>query len=335
MPRVRLAHLPTPLEEMANLSARLGGPRLLVKRDDCTGVAMGGNKARQAEWYFGAVTAAGADTVITTGAVQSNHARMTCAYARRLGLACEIQLEHRVKGQGEIYAKSGNVLLNRLLGARIHEYPDGEDEKGADESLALIAARVKSEGGTPFVIPLSPDHPPVGALGYLEAASEILGQAAAMALTIDAFVVPSGSASTHAGLLAGLRALGSKAPVMGVCVRRDAESQAARVAAKSSATERFAGLPELVSAPDIWVDDGYLGSGYGQSTPEMMEAMRLAGECEGLLLDPVYTAKSMAGLIGAVRKGVFKAGETVAFLHTGGTPALFAYGDLFDQPVDT
>ena len=335
LPRVRLAHLPTPLEEMANLSARLGGPRLLVKRDDCTGVAMGGNKALQAEWYFGAVMADGADTVITTGAVQSNHARMTCAYARRLGLACEIQLEHRVKGQGEIYAKSGNVLLNRLLGARIHEYPDGEDEKGADENLALIAARVKSEGGKLFVIPLSPDHPPVGALGYLEAASKILGQAAAMALTIDAFVVPSGSASTHAGLLAGLRALGSKARVLGICVRRDAKSQAARVAAKSSATERLAGLPELVSAADIWVDDDYLGPGYGQSTPEMMEAMRLAGECEGLLLDPVYTAKSMAGLIGAVRDGVFKAGETVVFLHTGGTPALFAYGELFDQPTET
>ena len=191
LPRVRLAHLPTPLEEMANLSARLGGPRLLVKRDDCTGVAMGGNKARQAEWYFGAVMAAGADTVITTGAVQSNRARMTCAYARRLGLACEIQLEHRVKGQGEIYAKSGNVLLNRLLGARIHEYPDGEDEKGADENLALIAARVKSEGGKLFVIPLSPDHPPVGALGYLEAASEILGQAAAMEAILTGEPIPA------------------------------------------------------------------------------------------------------------------------------------------------
>jgi D-cysteine desulfhydrase/L-cysteate sulfo-lyase len=320
---------------MANLSARLGGPRLLVKRDDCTGVAMGGNKARQAEFYFGAVLAAGADTVITTGAVQSNHARMTCAYARRLGLAVEIQLEHRVQGQGDSYANSGNVLLDRLLGARIHEYPDGEDEKGADENLALIAARVKSEGGTPFVIPLSPDHPPVGALGYLEAASEILDQAAAMAITIDAIVVPSGSASTHAGLLAGLRALGSDTRVFGVCVRRDAPSQAVRVAARATATERLAGLPELVSAADIWVSDDYLGPGYGLSTPEMMDAMRLAGECEGLLLDPVYTAKSMAGLVGAIRDGVFQAGETIVFLHTGGTPALFAYPGLFDQPVET
>lgn len=329
IPRVRLAHLPTPLEDMANLSARLGGPRLLVKRDDCTGVAMGGNKARQAEWYFGAVMAAGADTVITTGAVQSNHARMTCAYARRLGLACEIQLEHRVKGRGGNYLNSGNVLLDRLLGARIHEYPDGEDEQGADENLAAIAARVKSEGGTPFVIPLSPEHPPLGALGYLEAASELLDQAAAMAIDIDAVVVPSGSASTHAGLLAGLRALGSDARVFGVCVRRDAPSQSKRVAAKAAATERLAGLPRAVTAADIWVSDAYLGPGYGQSTPEMMEAMRLAGECEGLLLDPVYTAKSMAGLVGAVRDGVFAAGETVVFLHTGGTPALFAYDDLF------
>ncbi len=335
LPRVRLAHLPTPLEDMPNLGARLGGPRLLVKRDDCTGVAMGGNKARQAEWYFGAALEAGADTVITTGAVQSNHARMTCAYARRLGLAVEIQLEHRVSGRGEIYANSGNVLLDRLLGARIHEYPDGEDEKGADENLARIAARVKSEGGKPYVIPLSPDHPPVGALGYLEAASEILGQAAAMAITIDAIVVPSGSASTHAGLLAGLRALGSDARVFGVCVRRDAESQAKRVAMRSAETEILAKLPNAVSAADIWVSDDYLGPGYGQSTPEMMEAMRLAGECEGLLLDPVYTSKSMAGLVGAIRDGVFAAGETIVFLHTGGTPALFAYPELFDQSVET
>jgi len=334
-PRARLAHLPTPLEEMPNLSARLGGPRLLVKRDDCTGVAMGGNKARQAEFYFGAVLAAGADTVITTGAVQSNHARMTCAYARRLGLACEIQLEQRVRGMGELYANSGNVLLDRLLGARIHDYPDGEDEKGADENLAVIAARVKAEGGAPFVIPLGPDHPPVGALGYLEAAGEILDQAAAMTLTIDAIVVPSGSASTHAGLLAGLRALGSDARVLGVCVRRDAKSQAERVATRTAGTERLAGLPTAVSAADVWVSDDYLGPGYGRSTPEAMAAMRLAGECEGLLLDPVYTAKSMAGLIGAVRDGVFKAGETVVFLHTGGTPTLFAYEDLLHQPVET
>ena len=145
-PRVRLAHLPTPLEAMDNLSKKLGGPRLYVKRDDCTGVAMGGNKARQAEFYFGKAVVEGVDTIITTGAFQSNHVRMTCAYARKLGMECEIQLEHRVAGKGGTYLNSGNVLLDRLFGARIHEYPDGEDEAGADRNLGKIADDVRAAG---------------------------------------------------------------------------------------------------------------------------------------------------------------------------------------------
>ena len=151
---------------------------------------------------------------------------MSCAYARKLGMACEIQLEHRVAGRDGAYLESGNVLLDHLLGARIHEYPDGEDEQGADENLAKIAARIESEGGTPFVIPLSADHPPVGALGYVEAADELLDQAAAMGIDIDVVVLPTGSASTHAGMLAGLRARGSTARVYGICVRREAATQA-------------------------------------------------------------------------------------------------------------
>ncbi len=328
IPRVRLAHLPTPLESMENLSQRLGGPSLIVKRDDCTGVALGGNKARQAEFYFGQAVAAGADTAITTGAFQSNHARMTCAYARKLGMACEIQLEHRVAGKGNSYLNSGNVLLDRLLGARIHEFSDGEDEKGADENLARIAAAVAADGGKPFVIPLGADHPPVGALGYVEAADELLNQATAMDINIDIVVLSSGSASTHAGMLVGLRALGNKARVLGVCVRRDQAAQAARVLARSNATAELAGLPVTITEEDVLVTDSYLGSGYGQLTPEAREAMTLAAECEGLILDPVYTAKAMAGLIGAVREGSIDSHETAVFLHTGGTPALFAYDEL-------
>lgn len=316
-PRVQLAHLPTPLEAMENLSKRLGGPRLFIKRDDCTGVAMGGNKARQAEFYLGRAVAEGADTVITTGAVQSNHARMTCAYARRLGMACEIQLEHRVAGKGDTYLKSGNVLLDRLLGARIHEYPDGEDKAGADRNLRRIAERVASEGGKPYVIPLGADHPPVGALGYVEAASELLGQADAMGIAFDTVVVPSGSASTHGGMLAGLKAMGSPARVLGVCVRRDAGAQAARVLQRTRETLELAGLSADITEADVHVTDAYLGDGYGRLNDAAREAMTFAAECEGFLLDPVYTAKSMAGLIGAVRDGSIGSNETAVFLHTG------------------
>jgi D-cysteine desulfhydrase/L-cysteate sulfo-lyase len=327
-PRVRLAHLPTPLEPMDNLSKRLGGPKLFVKRDDCTGVAMGGNKARQAEFYMGKAVAAGADTVVTTGAFQSNHARMICAYARKLGMACEIQLEHRVAGKGDTYLNSGNVLLDRLLGARIHVFPDGEDEAGADRNLRRIADGIASEGGKPFVIPLGADHPPTGALGYIEAAVELLRQAAAMSIEIDTLVVPSGSASTHAGLLAGLLASGSGMRVLGICVRRDAVAQAERVLVRTKETLELAGLSATVTASDVLVTDAYLGAGYGQLNADSREAMTLAAECEGLLLDPVYTAKSMAGLIGAVRDGTIAQGETAVFLHTGGTPALFAYEEF-------
>lgn len=329
-PRVRLAHLPTPLEAMENLSKKLGGPSLYIKRDDCTGVAMGGNKARQAEFYFGKAVAEGADTIVTTGAFQSNHVRMSCAYARKLGMECEIQLEHRVAGGGDTYLNSGNVLLDRMFGARIHEYPDGEDEAGADRNLGKIADSVRAAGGKPYVIPLAAGHPPTGALGYVEAAAELMNQAAAMGIDIGTVVLPSGSASTHAGMLAGLRALGSTVRVLGVCVRRNAEAQGPRVLKRTRETMALAGLPVEITEADVQVTDGYFGDGYGQLTESAREAMTLAAECEGLLLDPVYTAKAMAGLIGAVRDGTIAQDETAVFLHTGGTPALFAYEEFLE-----
>ena len=305
---------------MDNLSKRLCGPRLYVKRDDCTGVAMGGNKARQAEFYIGKAVAAGADTVVTTGAFQSNHARMICAYARRLGMGCEIQLEHRVAGKGDTYLNSGKKHPRPLR--------EAADEAGADRNLGRIADNIASEGGKPFVIPLGAGHPPTGALGYVEAADELLVQAAASGIEIDALVVPSGSASTHAGLLAGLLALGSKVRVLGICVRRDAVAQAERVLVRTNETLALAGLSATVGESDVQVTDAYLGGGYGQLNAPAREAMTLAAECEGLLLDPVYTAKSMAGLIGAVRGGDIAPDETAVFLHTGGTPALFAYDEF-------
>ena len=328
-PRVSLAHMPTPLESMPNLTRLLGGPDLLVKRDDCTGLAMGGNKARQLEFYFGEAMAQKADTVIITGAIQSNFTRQTAAAAAKLSMACHIQLEHRVPTTAPEYEASGNVLLDRLLGPTIHYFSEGEDEATADKALDDIADQVRAEGGNPYVIHLSANHPPLGALGYVVGAGEFLDQAAERGLAIDAVVLPSGSAATHAGVLVGLKSRNSDIEVRGVCVRRNKDQQFERVLRQAIATAEMASFPGAVTKDDIHVTDNYLGPGYGQSTPEMLEAMTLAAREEGLILDPVYTGKSMAGLIGMVRSGHFKFGQTVLYLHTGGTPAVFGYSSIF------
>ncbi len=326
-PRAELAHKPTPLEAMPNLSEALGGPDLFVKRDDCTGLAMGGNKARQLEFYFGAAVAESADTAIITGATQSNFARQAAAAARKLGMTCEIQLEHRVPETNDDYENSGNVLLDRILGARIHTYPEGEDEAGADAALK----EVRAKGGNPYIIPLGMDHPPTGALGYVDAAFEFLDQIDDRGLRVDGVVLGSGSAATHAGFLSGLRYRESPIPVYGICVRRGQDQQAPRVLQRVRETEELLGVPHAVTEDDIWVNDAYLGPGYGQSSPEMIEAVTLAARTEGILLDPVYTGKVMAGLIGLVRGGEFKPGQNIVFLHTGGTPALFGYRKVLEN----
>ena len=230
LPRVPLGHVPTPIEAMPNLAARLGtAARLFVKRDDCTGLAFGGNKVRQLEFYVGEAGARGADTILITGAVQSNFARLAAAAARTLGMDCHVQLEDRVPGTGQLYRESGNVLLDRMLGATLHAYPTGEDEAGADRRLDDLAAALARDGRRPYVIHLGPDYPPLGALGYVVAAREIHAQLAAQDLAVDEIVVPSGSGATHAGLLFGLRVLGWTGTVTGVCVRRAAAQQRARI----------------------------------------------------------------------------------------------------------
>ncbi|MDA0306302.1 MAG: D-cysteine desulfhydrase family protein [Proteobacteria bacterium] len=325
-PRTRLCNLPTPLDPLEGLTRELGGPKLFIKRDDMTGLAMGGNKARQLEFYLGEALEQGADTVITTGAIQSNHACMTAA-AAKLGLACHIQLETRVPDKGPEYGRTGNALLDRIFGATVHYFPEGEDEKAADDAIDAIADDIRGNGGRPYVIHLGNDPRPLGALGYVDAAGEILDQAADMGIGIDAVVLASGSGSTHTGLLTGLRAHSGKARVLGICVRRDRESQKTRIAHRLADVGRLCNHPDIVSEDDIWLNDDYLGAGYGQSTPQMLEATSLIARTEGILVDPVYTGKAMSGLIGLVRDGFFKKGENVLFLHTGGVAAVFAYGD--------
>ena len=323
-PRVRLGHAPTPLDPAPNLGAALGID-LRIKREDCTGLALGGNKVRQLEFHFGEARARGADTVLVTGAVQSNLVRIAAAAGRKLGMAVHIQLEDRVADGGETYRTSGNLLLDRVLGATLHAFPEGEDEAAADAAMERRAEMLAAEGRKPYVIHSAPGHAPLGGLGYVLAAEEIAEQASGAGF--DAVVCASGSALTHAGLLVGLRALGEQVPVLGICVRRDADRQGARVARVAAALAAMIECPDTFDAGGVDVSDAVLAPGYGRLNEAVREAMALAARHEGLLLDPVYTAKAMAGLIAHVRSGRIAPGSRVLFVHTGGQPALFAYAD--------
>lgn len=321
-PRVEATHAPTPVEVLPRLGAACGLD-LWVKRDDCTGIAFGGNKVRQLEFYIGAAQAKGADTLLITSAVQSNFMRTAAAMGRRFGMECHIQLEDRVPDASALYQSNGNVLLDKLFGATFHSYPEGEDEAGADASVAAIAEGLKAEGKTPYVIPLGADSAPTGALGYVAAALELVE---ADLPPFDDIIVSSGSALTHAGLLLGLRALGNTTPVYGVCVRRNAEAQSARVAKRTADVAVLLGLDVQVPSTDVRLFGGVLAPGYGQLNDAVLSAIKQTAQLEGLLLDPVYTGKAMAGAL-ALAKAKKLAGRRVLFWHTGGTPALFAYAD--------
>jgi D-cysteine desulfhydrase family pyridoxal phosphate-dependent enzyme len=325
-PRVKIAHVPTALEEMPNLTRALGGPELFVKRDDNTGVAFGGNKARQLEYYFGEALEQGADTILITGAVQSNYARMTAAVSARLGMECHIQLEERVSDTDELYRTSGNVLLDRLMGAKIHSYPEGEDERGADLALEKKAEDLRRKGAKPYVIPLGPGHPPLGALGYIEAAAEFLNQLDEKGMKIDDIIIPSGSGLTQGGLLFGLRALGSSIRVTGNCHRRTALFQKERIAQVIKGISELLGIDDPIKEEDIVLYDIAIGPGYGLMDAGTREAILLAAQKEALFCDPVYSGKAMAGMISLIREGRFRKDSHVLFWHTGGQPAIFAYG---------
>ncbi len=324
-PRRRIAHLPTPLEAMDNLSKQFENVALFVKRDDCTGLGFGGNKVRQLEFYFGQAIEEGADTILITGAVQSNFVRTAAAGARKLGMECHLQLEERVPDVDELHRTSGNVLLDNLLGATLHFYPAGEDESGADANLARIAEELRHAGARPYVIPLGPGHDPLGALGYVDAAAELLAQLDEQSLNLDQIFVASGSGATHAGLLFGLRALGSKIPVIGVCPRRDAVSQTGRIEGHVARLAAMLELDPQVTDADINLTDVSLAPGYGRLNDASHEALELTARNEGLFLDPVYTAKTMASLIHMVRAK--EVSGNLLFWHTGGQPALFAYAN--------
>lgn len=323
-PTVDLGLETTQLQLLPRLGDALG-VSLSVKRDDASLLAMGGNKVRQLEYYLGPAARMQADTVLITGAVQSNFVRLCAAAAAKLGWRAIVQLEQRVPNTDTLYQTSGNVLLNYLLGADVRHFPEGENEAAADASLDAIAEEVRHEGHVPFVVHLGVEHPPVGGLGYAACAAECYAQLQHSGNLPDHIVIPSGSGLTHAGFLAGARAFGWHVPVHGICVRRPADEQYRRI------VRRCGELSELLSADtgvidsDVRLDDSVLAPGYGQINPAVLSAMTRAAHHEALLLDPVYSGRTLAGVMSLIEQGVICKGETVLFIHTGGLPSLFAY----------
>ena len=316
IPRLRLAHLPTPIQPLERLSRHLGGPTILVKRDDLTGLATGGNKARKLEYLMADALAHEADTVITMGAAQSNHARQTAAAAARLGLGCTLVLA----GRGPTTPPQGNLLLDRLLGARVRFAGDRDPYEVMQEA----AEEERSVGRRPYLIPYGGSNA-IGAVGYVAALEEAAAQLAAEGIRVDHIVFATSSGGTQAGLVVGAEGVGFAGRVLGISVGPRAEMLAASVASVATLTASLLGRAARPSPEDILIEDGYTGGGYGVVGDAERESIRLVASLEGLLLDPVYTGKAMAGLIGLVGRGEIGAGETVLFWHTGGTAALHAY----------
>ncbi len=325
MPRFVCAHLPTPLEPLKRLSAHLGGPNIWIKRDDCTGLASGGNKARKLEYLLGDALAQGADTLITHGALQSNHVRQTAAAAAMAGMDCDVLYEHRVDNPDADYTDSGNVLLTRLLGAHISEYPKDTDMDSAMEARAML---LREHGKRPYLIPGGGSNP-VGATGYANCALELAAQSEDMDLTIHHLLHATGSTGTQAGLVAGWHALQRPYPILGIGVRLPRAQQEQKVFDLACATVQHLSVQSELPRESVQANCDYVGDGYGLPTDGMVEAVTLLARLEGILLDPVYSGKGMAGLIDLARNGFFAPTDNVVFLHTGGAAALFGYRAVF------
>ncbi len=324
-PRRRYTQGVTPLQFASRLSETLGGPKIYIKRDDLLGLAGGGNKTRKLEFLVAEALNQGADTLITCGAVQSNHCRLTLAAAVTEGLKCRLVLEERVPGSYRSDA-SGNNFLYQLLGAeKITVVPGGTDMMAAMES---VAAELNTDGRRAYIIPGGGSNP-VGATGYAACAEEILSQTFDNGVILDRVVCASGSTGTHAGLVTGFYGNNSRIKVVGINVSRTKEEQEPLVYDLVQRTAAHVGITCDIPKELVVCFGEYVGPGYSLSTPEMVSAVRLVAQTEGILLDPVYTGKAMAGLIDLIQKGFFKKEENILFVHTGGSPALYAYRNDF------
>ncbi|UCH24339.1 MAG: D-cysteine desulfhydrase [Trueperaceae bacterium] len=320
-PRRRYTPFATPIEKLEHLSSYLAGPEIYVKRDDLLGLAAGGNKTRKLEFLVADALAIGADTLITVGAVQSNHCRLTLAAAVKEGLKCRLVIEERVPGSYHPNA-SGNNFLFKLLGVeQLEVVSDGTDLSAA---MQRVVQELETEGRKGYPIPGGGSNA-LGALGYVSCAEEILHQTFDMGLELDHIVTSSGSGGTHSGLVAGMHGNSAGIPVTGISVRFDKERQAERIHALAEEASELTGVTTPVPRESVVVLDDYVGPGYSLPTEAMVEAIQVFARLEGLLLDPVYTGKAAAGLIDLVRRGRFERGEKVLFMHTGGSPALYHY----------
>jgi D-cysteine desulfhydrase len=315
----------TPIEAATRFSSILGGPNIYIKRDDLLGLSGGGNKTRKLEFLVADAINQGADTLITCGAVQSNHCRLTLAAAVKEGLKCRLVLEERVAGSYKPEA-SGNNFLYQLLGVEsITVVPGGSDMAAA---MQKMADEVAAEGRKAYVIPGGGSNP-IGATGYVACAEEILTQMFDLGLKIDRVVCASGSTGTHAGLVTGFYGNNADIPVIGINVSRTKENQEPLVYDLVCKTADHVGINTSIPREAVVCFGDYVGAGYSLPTASMVEAVKLLARSEGILLDPVYTGKAMAGLVDLVRRGYFNADENILFVHTGGSPALYAYLDAF------
>lgn len=322
-PRIALLEGATPIQKLSRLSAlpTMRGCNLYVKRDDLTGLGGGGNKLRKLEFLLGEALAVGADTLVTWGGLQSNHARLTAAVAARHGLACELILTQSPIRDDDDYRLNGNVLLDTLFGASIHQLPWG----AAAEPYALeLVERLQQQGRKSFLMPLGGSSPR-GSLGYAACASEVLGQADTLGLQFDRVIVPNGSSGTHSGLLAGLSLAGSSTQVLGYSVLGTAGPTLEVTREKTQEVLKLLGSSTELAADALQIDDSQRGSAYGAPTASMLAATRTLASQEGLLIDPVYGGKAFAGLLESVARGDHPAGSNLLFIMTGGLPGIFAY----------
>jgi len=317
LPRIPLGCLPTPLEELPRLTRALGGPRLFIKRDDQTGLATGGNKTRKLEFAVADALDQGADTLITMGGVQSNHTRQTAAAAARCGLRCVVVLRGHAPA-----VWNGNLLLDHLLGAQVVFSGDRTREVVAAE----VVSQMRAAGSRPYLIPVGASNA-VGAVGFVAALEELDAQAKARALRVDRVVFASSSFGTQAGLCVGAKAVGFHGQLAAIAIDSRRDELQAGVAAIATATIRRLGWEMAFGPAEVVAYDGYLGAGYAVMGEPEREAISLVARSEGILLDPVYTGRAMAGLIDLIRTGAFGKDETIVFWHTGGAAALFAYAE--------
>jgi D-cysteine desulfhydrase len=327
-PRVALLEGPTPIQKLSRLSdlPELNGCQLYVKRDDLTGLGGGGNKLRKLEFLLGEALAEGADTLVTWGGLQSNHARLTAAVAARHGLACELILTPSAVRTDDDFCHNGNVLLDALFGAKVHRLARGVLP---DAYATQLVDTLKGQGKKPFVMPLGGSSPR-GSLGYAACAGEILRQAQALGVHFEHIIVPNGSAGTHSGLLAGVTLAGASTQILGYSVLATEEQAATTTLEKARQVLQLLDRSTTLADHSIRVDGSQRGDAYGAPTEAMLEAVRLLASQEGLLTDPVYGGKAFAGLLAAVRRGDYPAGSNLLFVMTGGMPGLFAYRRAFE-----